>query len=200
MSICVCLFKVCVWYLCVWSIIVAIFYWLFLKDCAAKRRKCMCLSKSGRCEVWGLRPARHTDGRVGLTHAEAQKWACHSERDVLPPDINAHLLCGETSASHLIYNMETASRVFSFSNSVSLLRTWVGFNISKKPLGCVCAFSITLEKELLFHIEFNTKFMFNLFFFFFFRLKIFLIHWNSDSFPLLTNSPHSPVLRPPPRQ
>lgn len=41
---------------CVRSIVVANFYWLFLKDCAAKRRESMCLSKSGRYEVcdWGL--------------------------------------------------------------------------------------------------------------------------------------------------
>lgn len=40
--------------------------------------------------------------RVGLTHTEAQKWACHSERGTLPRDINAHWLDGETSASHSI--------------------------------------------------------------------------------------------------
>lgn len=79
----VCAFWKCVWCLCARSIIVAIFHWLFSKDCAARRRESMCLSKSGQCEVWGLRPARPTVGSVwlmqklGNEHVTLSATRCH---------------------------------------------------------------------------------------------------------------------------
>lgn len=71
--------------------------------------------------------------------------------------------------------------------------------ISVKLLVMCVSFLWLWKKSFYFTLNLSSKLMFS-FLIFFFGLKMFLIHWNSDSFPLHTNGPHSPVLRPSPRQ
>lgn len=188
-----CAFWKCVGCLCVWSIMVAIFHWVFSKDCAARRRESTCLSKSGRCEVWGLRPARRTEESLWLMqklwneHVTLSAAHCHRT--------STHIhSSGEKLLHHIWFTIWRQRRVRLVLPTPSVL--WgQEFRKIRKSSWDACFYFIQLEKELLISHWIGSQAYFQPFFF---RLKMSLIDWNSDSYSLThTHSPQLALTCPP---
>lgn len=175
-----CLLKVCVVFVC------AVNHRCHFSLTFLKRLCCQAQGEHVSIKVRPMRGVRTEAcppySRVGLTHAEARKWACHSECDALPPDINAHIHSAEKLLHHIWFTIWRQQGVFLvLSNSVSLLGTWVSFDISNSTCDVCFYFYDFGKKSFYYTLNWIPSSLSS--FFFFFRLKIFLIHWNSDSLP-----------------